>query len=63
MAFHIPYLYDYVTKLSRQRVQVIQNHENIRDLYLLAVRHMTVQVTKLPLVARANFDGAGTCLQ
>jgi hypothetical protein len=27
-AFSIPYVYDYVTKLSRQQAEVIQNHEN-----------------------------------
>jgi hypothetical protein len=29
MDFHIPYMYDYITKLCRQQAQVIQNHENI----------------------------------
>jgi hypothetical protein len=28
-AFSIPYIYDYITKLSRQQVEVIQNHENV----------------------------------
>jgi hypothetical protein len=27
-AFSIPYIYDYITKLSRQKAEVIQNHEN-----------------------------------
>jgi hypothetical protein len=27
-AFSIPYVYDYMTKLSRQQAEVIQNHEN-----------------------------------
>jgi hypothetical protein len=27
-AFSIPYDYDYITKLSRQQAEVIQNHEN-----------------------------------
>jgi hypothetical protein len=27
-AFHIPYVYDYITKSCRQRAEVIQNHEN-----------------------------------
>jgi hypothetical protein len=27
-AFNIPYIYDYITKLSRQQAEVIQNHEN-----------------------------------
>jgi hypothetical protein len=28
-AFGIPYIYDYITKLSRQQAEVIQNHENV----------------------------------
>jgi hypothetical protein len=28
MAFKIPYVYDYITKLCRQQAEVIQNHEN-----------------------------------
>jgi hypothetical protein len=27
-AFSIQYIYDYITKLSRQKAEVIQNHEN-----------------------------------
>jgi hypothetical protein len=27
-AFHMPYVYDYITKLWRQQAEVIQNHEN-----------------------------------
>jgi hypothetical protein len=29
MVFKIPYLYDFVTKLCRQQVTVILNHENV----------------------------------
>jgi hypothetical protein len=28
-AFNIPYVYDYITKFSRQQAEVIQNHENV----------------------------------
>jgi hypothetical protein len=28
VAFQIPYVYDYVTKLCRKQAEVIQNHEN-----------------------------------
>jgi hypothetical protein len=28
MAFKLPYLYDYITKLCRQQAEVIRNHEN-----------------------------------
>jgi hypothetical protein len=27
--FSIPYIYEYITKLSRQQAEVIQNYENI----------------------------------
>jgi hypothetical protein len=33
-AFHIPYLYDYVTKSCRQKAEVIQNHENTNVRYI-----------------------------
>jgi hypothetical protein len=61
-AFSIPYIYVYITKLSRQQAEVIQNHENLnvrnigqgearhrkyKSLNLVAVRHMTVQMTRL----------------
>jgi hypothetical protein len=63
-AFNIPYVYDYMKKLSRQQAEVILNHENAkfaildkakpgtentRGLNLAAVRRMTAQVTRLPL--------------
>jgi hypothetical protein len=28
MAFRVPYIYDYITKLCRQQAEVVQNHEN-----------------------------------
>jgi hypothetical protein len=28
MAFKLPYLYDYITKLCRQQAEVVLNHEN-----------------------------------
>jgi hypothetical protein len=28
MAFNLPYVYDYITKLCRQQAEVIQYHEN-----------------------------------
>jgi hypothetical protein len=61
MAFKLSYIYDYVTKLCRQQAEVIQNHENatfnkanpgtgnIRGLNLTALKHTTVQVTRLLL--------------
>jgi hypothetical protein len=32
MAFNIPYIYDYITKLSRQQAEVIQKHENANNI-------------------------------
>jgi hypothetical protein len=34
LAFHIPYVYDYITKLCREQAEVIQNHcnENVRNI-------------------------------
>jgi hypothetical protein len=49
-AFHIPYVYDYITKSCRQQAEIIQNHENVRYIGLGEARHlvevtcMTVQV-------------------
>jgi hypothetical protein len=28
VAFHVPYIYDYITKLCRRRAETIHNHEN-----------------------------------
>jgi hypothetical protein len=28
MAFNLPYIYNHITKLSAQKAEVIQNHEN-----------------------------------
>jgi hypothetical protein len=33
-AFHMPYVYDYRTKLCRQQAEVIQNHENETVRYI-----------------------------
>jgi hypothetical protein len=62
MAFQVPYIHDYITKLCRQQAEVIQNHENanVRDigkgedrhrkyLNLAAVKRTTVQVPRQPL--------------
>jgi hypothetical protein len=32
--FHIPYVYDYITKSCRQQAKVIQNHENAIVRYI-----------------------------
>jgi hypothetical protein len=65
MAFEFPYIYDFIIKLCRQQAEVVQNHENanvrnirqgeplhrkyIRGFNLAAVKHTTVQVTRLLL--------------
>jgi hypothetical protein len=41
MAFHLPYVYDYITKLCRQQAEVILNHgnENVRNIGKGEARH------------------------
>jgi hypothetical protein len=34
MAFQIPYVFDYITKTSRQQAEAIQNHENLKVRYI-----------------------------
>jgi hypothetical protein len=33
-AFHIPYVYNYITKWYRKQAEVIQNHENENVRYI-----------------------------
>jgi hypothetical protein len=35
VAFQIPYVYDYITKLCRQQAEVIQNHDST-SIYVLS---------------------------
>jgi hypothetical protein len=65
MAFELPFIYDYVTKLWRQQSEIIQNNKKrkcshrwtrrnadigyIKDLNLAAVKHSTVQIIRLLL--------------
>jgi hypothetical protein len=39
--FSVPYIYDYLTELSRQQAKVIQNHENVnvRNIGQSKARH------------------------
>jgi hypothetical protein len=63
-ALNLPYVYDYITNLCRQKAEVVRNHENehlrgigkpqpdiknIRGLNLAVVKLTTVLVTELPL--------------
>jgi hypothetical protein len=34
VAFQIPYVYDFVTKLCRQKSVIIQNHDNVNVRYI-----------------------------
>jgi hypothetical protein len=49
MAFKLPYVYDYITKLCRQQSEVIQNHENanVRNIGQGEPRHMKYKRLKL----------------
>jgi nitrate reductase alpha subunit len=49
MAFHVPYIYDYITKLYRQQAEVIQNHvnANVRDIGKGEARHRKYKRLKL----------------
>jgi hypothetical protein len=49
MAFQVPYIYDYITKLCRQQAEVIQNHENanVRDVETEEARHRRYKRLKL----------------
>jgi hypothetical protein len=49
MAFKLPYIYDYITKLCRQQAKVIQNHENanIRNIAQGEARHRKHKRLKL----------------
>jgi hypothetical protein len=60
VAFQVPYVYDYITKLCRRQTEIIHNHENenvcntgqgktphrkYESLNLVAVIYMAVQVS------------------
>jgi hypothetical protein len=49
MAFKLPYLYDYITKLCRQKAEVIRNHENanVRNIGHGQARHRKYKKLKL----------------
>jgi hypothetical protein len=51
MSFNIPYIYDYITQLSRQQAEVIQNHENgngnVRNIGKGEARHRKYKRLKL----------------
>jgi hypothetical protein len=49
LAFHLPYVYDYMTKLCRQQEEVILNHdnENVRNIGQDEARHRKYKRLKL----------------
>jgi hypothetical protein len=49
MAFKLPYIHDYITKLWRQQAKVIQNHENanVRNIGQGEPRHRKYKRLKL----------------
>jgi hypothetical protein len=49
LAFQIPFVYDYITKLCRQQAEVIQNHdnENVRTTGQGEARHRKYKRLKL----------------
>jgi hypothetical protein len=49
MAFKLPYVYDFITKLCSQRAEVIQNHDNeyIRNIVQGEARHIKYKRVKL----------------
>jgi hypothetical protein len=49
MAFHLPYVYDYMTKLYRQQAEVILNHDNeiVCTIGQSEVRHIKYERLKL----------------
>jgi hypothetical protein len=49
VAFKIPYVYDYITKLCRQQAEVIQNHDSeiVRNIRQGKARHRKYKRLKL----------------
>jgi hypothetical protein len=49
IAFNLPYVNDYITKLCRKQAEVIRSHENehVRDIGQVDARHRKYQGLKL----------------
>jgi hypothetical protein len=58
MAFKIPYVYDYITKLCRQQAEVIQNHDNknVRIIGQGEARHRMYVYKRLELGGGQGYD-------
>jgi hypothetical protein len=58
MAFGLPHIYDYVTKLCRQQAEFIQNHENesVRGIGQGEAQHRKYTCNKLKLSGGQAYD-------
>jgi hypothetical protein len=45
-AFHIPYVYNYMTKSCRQQAEVIQNHDNENVRYIVYIVYTCLKCVK-----------------
>jgi predicted nucleic acid-binding Zn ribbon protein len=60
MAFHLPYIYDYITKLCGQQADVMQNHENanVRDVGKNGARHRKYTYKRLKIGGGQAYDSS-----
>jgi hypothetical protein len=56
MAFRVPYIYNYITKLCRQQAKVIQNHENGNVATSVKVKLETENIKRLKLGDGRAYD-------
>jgi hypothetical protein len=56
MAFHLPYVYDYVTKLCRQQAEIILNHDNDNVSYIGHGEARHRKYKRLKLGGRQAYD-------
>jgi hypothetical protein len=55
-AFNIPYIYDYITKLCRQQVKIIQCHENANVRHIDKAKLNTEKCMSLKLGGGQAYD-------
>jgi hypothetical protein len=58
VAFKIPYVYDYVTKLCRKHAEVVQNHENENVRYILQGEAQHRKYKRLELGGGHSYDSS-----
>jgi hypothetical protein len=56
VAFQIPYVYDYITKLCKQQAQVVQNRENIYVRNFGQGEARPIKYNKLKLGSGQTYD-------